>query len=561
MKRNLFLVAVIALILSDFFGANAQQMDGYTLYSIQNSTGAVLIDTNGTTYHNWTNLSGGTGYSVYLRPGGNLIRTVMNSGNSFNGGGITGRVQEVDYNGNLVWDYVYSTTQYCMHHDICPMPNGNVLLISYELKTASEVLQAGASTSHVMWPDKIVEVQPNGLNGANIVWEWHVWDHLVQNIDSTRDNYQSSILDHPELLNINYQNSSNTKDWMHMNGIDYNPVLDQIVFSSHNLNQLFVIDHSTTTAEAATHTGGNSGHGGDFLYRWGNPASYGASGSQILNVVHDAHWIPQDCPRANELVAFNNNGISNNQSAVDFVIPPYDGYNYTYTAGTAYQPTSYSLRHTCNGHSSNMGSSEQLPNGNMLVAVATSGTIYEVDSNGTTLFSKTLSGNVPQAHHYSACYISGTMPATPNITQNGGTLTSDAGYQYQWYDNGVVITGATNQSYNPPHDGNYEVQIIDPNGCRSALSSPYIYITTGITNDEFSKSVTLFPNPSNGMIHIGGIAPENINLTTISDIHGKVVSESKNASQIDLSAVANGLYMVRIQTAGHVMIKKVNIVR
>lgn len=92
-------------------------------------------------------------------------------------------------------------------------------------------------------------------------------------------NYQTSIVNHPELLNINYLTQ---KDWLHCNGVDYNPILDQVVISSHNTNEWYVIDHSTTTAQAASHSGGNSGKGGDFLYRWGNPAAYQATGTKYL---------------------------------------------------------------------------------------------------------------------------------------------------------------------------------------------------------------------------------------------------------------------------------------
>jgi hypothetical protein len=104
---------------------------------------------------------------------------------------------------------------YCSHHDICGLPNGNVLLIAYELKTPTEVSAAGCNQSITMWPDKIVEIMPTGPTTGSVVWEWHIWDHLVQNVDANKANYQSSIVAHPELLNINY---STQKDWMHMNG-------------------------------------------------------------------------------------------------------------------------------------------------------------------------------------------------------------------------------------------------------------------------------------------------------------------------------------------------------
>ena len=148
-------------------------------------------------------------------------------------------------------------------------------------------------------------------------------------------NYQTSIVNHPELLNINYLTQ---KDWLHCNGVDYNPILDQVVISSHNTNEWYVIDHSTTTAQAASHSGGNSGKGGDFLYRWGNPAAYQATGTKYLNVTHDAHWIPEfpgvSFSKSGRLTGFNNQGVSTSQSCADQIITPYDGnYNYTITSG------------------------------------------------------------------------------------------------------------------------------------------------------------------------------------------------------------------------------------
>lgn len=141
--------------------SNAQKWPGYTLIAATNSTNAYLLDTLGNTYHTWK-LNGNTGYSAHLIPGGTIVRAVQHAGNYFNAGPQCGQVQKTDYNGKVIWDYVYSTVNYCSHHDICPMPNGNVLLIAYELRTAAEVVAAGSKSNLIMWPDKIVEVKPTG---------------------------------------------------------------------------------------------------------------------------------------------------------------------------------------------------------------------------------------------------------------------------------------------------------------------------------------------------------------------------------------------------------------
>ena len=81
-------------------------------------------------------------------------------------------------------------------------------------------------------------------------------------MDSLLPNY-GQVSAHPELVNINLGQFTNPVegDWLHPNVIDYDPVIDQIVFSSIHLDEIFIIDHSTTTADAASHSGGNSGMG------------------------------------------------------------------------------------------------------------------------------------------------------------------------------------------------------------------------------------------------------------------------------------------------------------
>jgi hypothetical protein len=422
--RNLLLI----MTLLSFNSLSAQQWGLYTFYAPKNTATAYLVDTsdNPVTFKTWTfNSQKRNGYSSYLLPGDTVFRSYTVSNSTFSGGGIHGGVQKVSWNGTVTWDYVHSSTTYCLHHDIHPMPNGNVLLISYELKTQAQVTAAGCTTnlSSGMWSEKIIEVKPTGPTTGEIVWEWHLWDHLCQNVDAAKPNYVASVSANPHRMNINYKA---TKDWWHMNGIDYNPELDQIIISSHYMNEIYIIDHSTTTAEAATSSGGNSGKGGDFLYRWGNPAAYGMSGTANFNVIHDAHWIPSDNPNyAGYLCAYNNKGGTGGKTSIDIWAAPFDGQSYSMTPGQVITPATLDYKYNTSFTATNEGNSQQLPNGNMLVNNP-NGVIYEVSPAGAVLWQKTASTS--HAYRFSKCYVRApraTITANPS-TCIGSPITIDA---------------------------------------------------------------------------------------------------------------------------------------
>lgn len=611
--------------------SNSQQWGLYTLYATKNGTKAYLIDTANTpvTYHDWTFPSSKrSAYSCYLVPGDTLVRTYSYTGAVIGGGAITGGVQKVLWNGTVVWDFVYSSSTYVLHHDICPLPNGNVLMISYDVKTSADATQAGCSSSSQLYSEKIIEVKPTGATTGEIVWEWKLWDHLCQNYNSLKDNYVSSIIDNPQLLNINYEGTGLLPDRWHMNGLDYNEELDQIAISMHFMNSAFIIDHSTNMSEAAGHTGGNSGKGGDFLYRWGNPASYGASGTTIFNTIHDAHWVPSDNPNFPDyLCAYNNNGGVGGKTCVDIWEPPYDGYNYSHTAGTAYTPSTYDYRYTATFTVNNEGNSHQLPNGNMLVNNF-QGSIYEVNSAGTTLWTKS-GANSSHAYRYSKCYVRGPVvsantsenqvclgeaanlnssavsvtetspsysyiwssgetsqnitvypnentiytvtitntaigcsatssvniivlenPETPIISQMGSSLSSSSAASYQWYLEGVPIVGAISQTYSPIEDGNYSVEISDENDC-SAISEEFIFSGSDI-NENMGNNLSVYPNPTTGLVNIVGINYQNINSNVeIFDLSGKNILKIKITPNLDLSVFENGIYFLLIENDGN----------
>ena len=366
--------------------------DGYTIFAANNNGTTYLIDNEGRQVHTWQS---GNGMAPYLLDDGSIIRSVFLSGNPrFVQSGGTGRVERVDWDGELIWQFDYSTEDYRLHHDIEVLPNGNVLMFGWEQKTSSEAVAAGRDPSRLsdgeVWPEHIIEVEPTGALGGNIVWEWHVWDHLSQDFDATKDNF-GVVADHPELIDLNFGSAGD--DWQHANSIDYNAELDQIIFSLRSFNEFWVIDHSTTTAEAASHSGGNSGKGGDLLYRWGNPQAYdrGTAGDRKFFLQHDAQWIEPGLPGEGNILVFNNgNGRpGGDASSVDEIVPPMDAFgSYLLSPGEAYGPPA--LAWTYIGppvfYAASLSGTVRLPNGNTLIAQGPEGILFEVTPAGETVW-------------------------------------------------------------------------------------------------------------------------------------------------------------------------------
>jgi hypothetical protein len=367
--------------------------DGYVLFAPILSTTTYLIDKCGKQVKTWPSTYR-PGQSVYILPDGTLLRSGKINNTTFTQGGNGGIIQKIDWNGNVTWSYTISSTSECQHHDIKPLPNGNILAIVWESKTNTEAIAQGRNpslTTATVWSEKIIEIQPVGTNGGNIVWEWYLWDHMVQDFDNTKPNF-TTINTNPQLLNINYKASATEVDWIHLNSVDYNETLDQIILSSHSFSEVWIIDHSTTSAQAASHLGGNSGKGGDILYRWGNPAAYnmGTNATRKFWGQHDAIWINNGFPFANQVMVFNNgNGrIGGNYSTVEIINPPVSGFNYTATL--PYLPTTtswiYNDGNTNSYYAQNISGSQQLSNGNVLLCNGPSGTFTEVNTTGSIVW-------------------------------------------------------------------------------------------------------------------------------------------------------------------------------
>jgi len=379
--------------------------EAYVLYNQTGSVTTYLIDLDGRVVHQW-DCDSRVAYSAYLLENGNLLRPGEVPNSAINGGGAGGKVQEIDWDGNVLWEFVYNSDSVRPHHDIEPLPNGNVLMIAWEVKSAEEAVAAGSSQSRGMWPDHIIEVEPTYPTGGNIVWEWHAWDHLVQDVDPDKPNY-GVVADNPGKIDINAAEISGPPgmgDWLHLNSIDYNAELDQIILSSHFMSELYVIDHDTTTEQAA-------GPAGDILYRWGNPEIYdaGTAADRTFFVVHHASWIDPGLPGAGHIMAFNNGdrpGTSDDYSSVEEIDPPVDqDGHYTLSDGT-FGPTgaAWTYEDPPDFYANHISSAHRLPNGDTFVCEGTSGHFFEVTPAGDVVWEYTAAGEVARAYRYESDY-------------------------------------------------------------------------------------------------------------------------------------------------------------
>ena len=288
---NLFLYS-ISLSAQNTIGTltnTSQAFNGYTLFTNYKTT--YLINNCGEVINKWTSAYV-DGKSVYLLEDGSILRCGIIENINFNLPGLGGVIEKISWDGNVTWEYTYSSSSFSQHHDVYSLPNGNVLILAVTKKTNLEAFQAGRNPAlldeDALYNEQIIEVQPTGLNSGNIVWEWNIWDHLIQDYDDTKDNF-GIVSENPQLLDINYLGVSvRASNWIHANSIQYNEDLDEIILSSRQLNEIYIIDHSTTTSEAASHLGGAHNKGGDFLYRWGNPIAYG-QGSELDQKLFGQH--------------------------------------------------------------------------------------------------------------------------------------------------------------------------------------------------------------------------------------------------------------------------------
>ncbi len=357
--------------------------DGYTLFTPENNNVVYLINNCGGVVNNWT-FQDQPNRTCYLLENGDVLR----AGKEF--------LQLNSWDDQVKWSFDVTTNELGQHHDIEPLPNGNILVIVYDRYSKEDIIIAGRNpekSDAEFQLDKIVELEMVGSTEARVVWEWKMYDHLIQDFDQTKANF-GTVSESPGRFDINFDNNE-TSNFAHINGIDYNPELDQILFSARNLSEIFIIDHSTTKEEAASSSGGLSGQGGDILWRWGNPLVYkkGDATAQKLFRQHDPKWIPKGYLNEGKITVFNNRpDVDFSEGSSVHIVSPEISDNVYLLQNETFLPEAFHWSWSGDlldrlVREEKKSGVHALPNGNLIVCETGKGRVSEIDQAGQLVWS------------------------------------------------------------------------------------------------------------------------------------------------------------------------------
>lgn len=502
------------------FNIDNDVFDGYTLFSPAANTKAYLINECGQVINSWES-EYRPGNAVYLSPDGNLYRAGRLNNLQIHAGGGGGIIEKFNWQGEVVWSFEYNSPTYRAHHDFQVLPNGNVLILAWELKTQQESLDNGRNpnllSEEELWPEEIIEVRPEGTNGGEIVWEWHAWDHMIQSFDPNKLNY-GNVSEHPEKIDINYiRPGVDGADWQHANSIDYNEDLNQIMLSVLFFDEIWVIDHNTTTEEAA-------GPKGDLLFRWGNPQAYrqGTPEDQKLFGQHNAHWIEPGLPDEGKILIFNN-GVNRPEGFISSVVKLDVGNSLSYPMdeNNRFLPQDfyweYRSENPTDFYSRFVSGSHQLANGNMFITDGAHGTFFEIDSEGNEVW-----------RYVSPVTIFGVAEQGQIVTNPVGEGTNVVFRATKYPINYSAFTGR-NMSANQPIE----------------IDSDILFcLRRDIINTE-DVEVSIFPNPTSNFITVTNYkGPYDIFSMTGQLVKTGNISAENN--EVKLLNLNKGLYLLKL---------------
>ncbi len=324
---------------------DSSSADGYTLISPIGGDHTYLLDEEGRIVHGWSAEGFQTGYG-HLLPNGNLLargqEMVETEVGAYEAAGNADILLEMDWDGNEVWRWEHPS----FHHDMCRLPNGNTIVITWNLcdPKVAEQVKGGmplyreelikGNPEHMAFilsglgvggrprdlsgylSDTILEISPSG----DVIHSWNAWEHC---------DLEKDVMCPHEF----------PYEWTHSNSVKYVPE-GKVLLSFREISLVMMISWPE----------------GDVLWRWG--------GDHLISHQHDATMTPE----GNVLIF--DNGTHHPvtpHSRVTEVDMKTDEIVWQYVPHVVFSFFS--------GH---IGGCERLPNGNTLICEGQSGRVFEV---------------------------------------------------------------------------------------------------------------------------------------------------------------------------------------
>ncbi len=200
----------------------------------------------------------------------------------------------------------------------------------------------------------------------------------------------------------------------------------------------------------------------------------------------------------------------------------------------------------------NTFTSSALNNGDQLY-VEMASSLACANPSDVTSSTVSISVSAPAAASFTSTEAGGEVTFT-NSSTGAGSLT------YAWDFGDSNTSTVPNPVHTYASNGTYSVTLTVTDDCGTATeSSSVVILTISINNQTAKNKVTVYPNPSNGIININ--TTQNATVVVYNAI-GSVVSSSvtnNNSLTIDLNNQAKGIYFVRIVTNDGIVVEKVNI--
>ncbi len=180
--------------------------------------------------------------------------------------------------------------------------------------------------------------------------------------------------------------------------------------------------------------------------------------------------------------------------------------------------------------------------------ISSAGTIYVVANN--------ICGDVSSEQSLNIQTV--VMPNPVVTLESGNLLHSDATEGNQWYKGDNPVAGATSQEYTPVEDGNYYV--IVTNDCGTSISNSINYVVSAIESVDNSSSISIYPNPAVNSIQITikdkQLLSSKVSLINSNGVVVKQIISNNTISTLNISALAKGVYIVRVVSDKAVYTKK-----